>query len=427
MLGASLSGDAAVRLALALGHEVRVYDLDPSRVEAHRRAGRDVATGEPESALFEGVDVIVTSPGIPEHSTVIQMALESGVDLWSEIEFAARHTKAPYVAVTGTNGKTTTTVAAARMLQASDVTALAVGNVGAPLSDAALAKDPLVVETSSFQLRFIDTFRPSAAAILNIAPDHLDWHGTMEAYVAAKARITEHQGPDDVLVIDPDDEVTTAAVRHTAARIVAASGVRRPARGNGPEGDAVFIDGHEFARPDIDRTFLYDLVVAGTLALHLGATPEGIDSVLTGFVAGRHRREVVGTWDGVVWVDDSKATNPHAAAAAIGAHRSVVLIAGGRNKGLDLTPIAEPASLRHVVAIGEAADELALVVDPGRMSIAGSMADAVAIAAGVAVTGDTVLLAPACASFDMFDDYGARGDAFAAEARRVHERARGGV
>ncbi len=422
-----MSGDAAVRLALSLGHGVRVYDLDPTRVEDHRTAGREVVSGEPEPSLFAGIDVIVTSPGIPEHSDVIQLGLASGVDLWSEIEFAARHTRAPYAAVTGTNGKTTTTVAAAEMLHASGVAAHAVGNVGAAMSDAATSGDPLVVETSSFQLRFIDTFRPSAAAILNIAPDHLDWHRTMEAYVAAKARITEHQGSEDVLVIDPDDEVTGAAVRHTAARIVLASGSRRPEGGNGPAGASLFVGGHEFARPEIDPSFLYDLVVAATLALHLGATPEGVDTVLSGFVAGRHRREVIGVWDGVAWVDDSKATNPHAAAAAVAAFPSVVLIAGGRNKGLDLAPVASPRSLRHVVAIGEATAELAAVIDPERFSIAGSMAEAVEIAAGLAVEGDTVLLAPACASFDMFEDYGARGDAFAAEARHVHERARGGV
>jgi UDP-N-acetylmuramoylalanine--D-glutamate ligase len=426
VLGASVSGDAAVRLATELGHDVRVYDVDPARVSPHAAAGRDVASGDPVPSLFEGVDVVVTSPGVPEGSDAVQLALRSGCELWSEIEFAARHTTGRYAAITGTNGKSTATVAAADMLRASGVSARAVGNVGIAMSDAARSGDTLVVETSSFQLRFIDTFHPAAASILNIAPDHLDWHGTMEAYVSAKARITENQRAADLLVIDPDDLFSQTAVTATHARVVHASGHRRPPGGNGPDGDVLFIDGYELPRPDLDPSYLYDLIVAGTVALHMGGRPEGVAAVIDTFQPGSHRRQIVGAWEGIAWVDDSKATNPHAAAAAVAAYPSVVLIAGGRNKGLDLSPIATVPSLRHVVAIGEAREELAALIPPSAFTPADSMAAAVAIAAAEAESGDTVLLAPACASFDMFDDYGARGDAFAAEARRVNEQTRGG-
>ena len=425
-MGASVSGDAAVRLATEVGHDVRVYDLDPARVAAHREAGREVASGDPAPSLFDGVDVVVTSPGIPERSDAVQLAVRSGCDVWSEIEFAARHTAGSYAAITGTNGKSTTTVAAADMLRASGVAARAVGNVGVAMSDAARSGDTLVVETSSFQLRFIDTFRPAAASILNIAPDHLDWHGTMDAYVSAKARITENQGAGDLLVVDPDDPITSTAVAGTRARVVHASGHRRPPGGNGPDGAGLFIDGHELPRPDLDPSYLYDLIVAGTVALHMGGTPEGITTVVDAFQPGSHRRQIVGVWEGISWVDDSKATNPHAAAAAAAAYPSVVLIAGGRNKGLDLSPVTAAASLRHVIGIGEARKELAALLAPDVFTPADSMAAAVAIAAALAESGDTVLLAPACASFDMFDDYGARGDAFAEEARRVNEQRTGG-
>jgi UDP-N-acetylmuramoylalanine--D-glutamate ligase len=426
VLGASISGAAAIRLAERQGYEVAVYDADPTKVVDYAARGLETGSGELDAATVVGADVVVTSPGIPEHGRAIQTVLKTGVPLWSELEFAARHTSSPIAAITGTNGKTTTTVAAAEMLTASGVPAVAVGNVGQAMSDAP-EDTTLVVEASSFQLRFIDTFRPDAAAVLNIAPDHLDWHQTMDAYVAAKARITENQGADDIVVVDPDDPVAMSAVVSSNARVVAASGVRHPSGGNGPSGDVVHIGGNTLPRPRLDASYLFDLVVAGTLALHLGGNADGVATTMESFATGRHRREVIGVWGDVVWVNDSKATNPHAAATAVSAYPSVVLIAGGRNKGLDLSPIVVPPSLRHVIGIGEAADELRELVSAERFTPASSMAAAVAIAAELAGPGDTVLLAPACASFDMFDNYLARGDAFAEEARRAHEHITGGV
>ena len=427
ILGAAVSGKAAMRLASRLGDEVFLYDADPETL-----VGVDAgatASGPFEATLLDGVDVVVASPGISEHSHAIQTVLRAEVALWSEIELASHHLDTPLAAITGTNGKTTTTVAAAEMLVASGIAARAVGNVGDPLSDEVGSHhDALVVEASSFQLRFIDTFHPVAAAVLNVAPDHLDWHDSMDAYVAAKARITENQVSDDIIVFDPDDAGSLAAVAASNATRIPVSGSRRPDGGNGPAGNHLHIAEHVMVRPDLDDAFLFDLTVAGTLALRMGASPEGVEAVIAGFTSGIHRRQVIGIWHDVVWINDSKATNPHAAAAAVRAYESVVLIAGGRNKGLDLAPVVEPQSLRHVVAIGEAAAELADLVPQARFTPAATMTDAVAIAATIAVAGDTVLLAPACASFDMFVDYAERGDVFAAEARRLHDsNIRGGI
>ena len=183
--------------------------------------------------------------------------------------------------------------------------------------------------------------------------------------------------------------------------------------GNGPRGDELVVGDYVFARPQhLDVAFTLDMVAAATIATHLGATAAGVASVIEGFVPEVHRRTVVGTWRDVTWVNDSKATNPHAAVAAAAAYPSIVLIAGGRNKGLDLAALPQVASVRAVIGLGEAAAELAAATDPDRFHGAGSLEDAIAKAEKLAIAGDTVLLAPGCASFDMFDDYKERGRIF---------------
>ena len=270
----------------------------------------------------------------------------------------------------------------------------------------------VVIEASSFQLRFIETFHPAAAAILNIAPDHLDWHRDLDEYFAAKQRIFENQGPADILVYDADDEGATSAVAGAPVRCIPVSGARIPPGGYGPAGEHLVLGGGVVPRPDLDRAYTMDLIAAATLASHLGATIGGIETTISTFVPARHRRSVVGEWNGVTWVNDSKATNPHAAMAAVAAFDSVVLIAGGRNKGLDLAPLSTAPSVRRIVGIGEAAAELEAASQPGRFAAARDLRDAVATADRSALPGDTVLLAPGCASFDMFESYAQRGDEF---------------
>ena len=413
ILGAAVSGRAAAGLALRLGHDVTAYDRDDRAAESLRALGVPCASGQWDVDLLNGVDVVVTSPGVPEHAPPIVDSIEAGIEVWSELEFGARHTTAPLLAVTGTNGKTSAVTAAALMLEASGAKVCAAGNIGTALSDVAADPwDTIVVEASSFQLRFTDTFHPSGAAILNVAPDHLDWHGTFEAYLAAKSRITANQGPGDILVVESDDAGAMSAAEGTAAAILPVSGSRLPEGGAGVANATVVAAGFSFPVPDLDTDFLADVIAAAALAGHGGATKEGIAEGMSSFRPGAHRRTTVGTWGDVRWVDDSKATNPHATVAAAAAYPSVVLIAGGRNKGLDLAPLENLPTVISVVTFGEAAGELARFVTSKMVTAARSIDDAVRKADAIARPGDTVLLAPACASFDMFSGYAERGDAF---------------
>ncbi|HSQ36852.1 MAG TPA: UDP-N-acetylmuramoyl-L-alanine--D-glutamate ligase [Acidimicrobiia bacterium] len=422
VIGAAVSGRAALRLLEADGYEVVVYDADPAAL-ADLGAGRRVHGGSWDPALLAGMDLVVTSPGVPPDSPPLADALSSGIPLWGELELASRHLAVPLLAVTATNGKTTITQMATAMLAASGRRAAAMGNIGTPLSEAVGGDwDALVVEASSFQLRFVESFHPQAAVLLNVAPDHLDWHGSFASYLAAKARIHRNQGERDLLVFDEEDPGAREAIASARSRRWPVSGTRRPPAGSGPEGGrlwlgdvAVNLDGV----PSADPTFLIDAAAAGTAALAVGASTEGIEAALREFHPPSHRRQLVGTWGGVAWVDDSKATNPHAAVAAIRAYRSVILIAGGRNKGLDVAAIVAEPGLRHVIGIGEAGPEMAAAARSG--SLAADLAEAVAVADRLALPGDTVLLAPGCASFDMFRSYAHRGEVFAATVRRRKE------
>lgn len=433
VLGAAVSGVAAARLARRLGHSVTVYDERPQQLESVAADGFATIAGSWDPITLHGVDLVVTSPGIPERARPIVETFESGIPLWSEIEFAWRHlgSEVTVVAVTGTNGKTTVTSLIAEMLVASGIDAVAVGNIGTPLADAVGTDLAVaVVEVSSFQLRYSDSFRPDVAVVTNIASDHLDWHGNFERYLDAKIRVVSNQEPEDVLIYCSDDA--------GAARLAA----RAPGRTLRVSGEAVSIDGYgvdhaagtlnldTFSVP-LDRllvsdtAFLVDLGLAAAAAGRLGASPEAVIRVAERFEPGAHRRTVVGEMGGVRFVDDSKATNPHAALAAIRSYPSVVLIAGGLAKGLDVTPLATEPNVRAVVAIGESSPVL-LAAAGERGIAASSMAEAVEKAAQVAVAGDVVLLAPGCASFDMFDSYGHRGDVFAAEVAAMGHATPGG-
>ena len=412
VLGAGVSGKAAARLARRLGYDVEVYDERAAAVTPLMMKSFTVHSGSWTSRLLRDIDLVVASPGIPEHALPIRDSLRTGLPLWSELEFAARRLEAPYVAVTGTNGKTTTASAAAQMLARSGLRATAAGNIGTALSDVVDDTwDVLVIEASSFQLRFTETFHPLAAAILNIAPDHLDWHGSYEAYVAAKAAITANQESGDLLVYNADDEDATRIALTSAARLQPIVTDASGDAGWGPDGARLALGDHMVALPDVPTGLALDLTAAAALALDRGGTLEAIGNVVEGFEPPDHRHRTVGVWDGVTWINDSKATNPHAAVAAAAAHDSVVLIAGGRNKGLDLAPLATVESVRLILAIGEAAAEL-LEAAPGRTRVVDTMDDAVKAADEAAQPGDTVLLAPGCASFDMFDSYEHRGREF---------------
>lgn len=412
VLGTGLSGYAALRLLRHTGEEFRLFD------ESGKTSVDGVAVAGPvwEPSILDDVDRVVASPGFAEHSKPISDALERGIPVVSEPELAFGHLSMPVVAVTGTNGKTTVTRLIHEMCVVSGHRSVAAGNIGLPLSDIIEDDyDVAIVELSSFQLRFIRRFRPRVSVIVNIAEDHLDWHTDRESYVAAKARIVENQTFHDRVVFNADEPTVVEIAAGSSARQTAVSTLN-PNTEYAIRNGALWFG--SFAVPTSELrvsgdAFFMDLLLAGAAALAAGASSEAVESVVRAFVPGTHRRTLVGTSGGVAFVNDSKATNPHAAVAAIGSFPSVVLIAGGLAKGLDLSPLVSHPHVRHVFAIGEASAAL-VAADSSRVTAASDLEEAIREAAAMATKGDTVLLAPGCASFDMFASYKARGDAFTA-------------
>jgi UDP-N-acetylmuramoylalanine--D-glutamate ligase len=433
VLGFGVSGRAAVRALLEEGASVRVSEARPATELAPWDGPEvEVESGGHRPEHLDGASLVVASPGIPPSAEVIGWAERRGLPIVSELELGARLCSVPYLAVTGTNGKTTTTELLAAMLRAGGLAAKACGNVGYPFSAAAREPDldALVVECSSFQLALQTSLHPRVSVLLNLAPDHLDWHGSFEAYAAAKARVYARQTEVDGHVGNRDDP-RAAAVSERAPCRVRWFGAGEP---DGP-GDTGVIFGlvtlgrHRRDVRGLGRSPLappsvaLDGAAAAAAAIDFGIRRGAVGEAIDRFVPLPHRGTVVAEASGVRYVDDSKATNPHAALAALEGARDTVLIAGGLAKGVDLSPLAAAApGLTAVVAIGEAAPELVRVfrgLVP--VEVAGSIEDAVRMAATLAVPGGTVLLAPAAASQDMFRDYRERGERFAAAARSVAE------
>jgi UDP-N-acetylmuramoylalanine--D-glutamate ligase len=373
--------------------------------------------------LVDAADVVLPGPGVRFRHPSIQLAMETGTPLWTELELAARWDDRPVVAVTGTNGKTTVTTLIAEMLSAAGRRVALAGNNDLPLVDA-LDHDVelFVVEASSFRLQFTETFRPDVACWLNFAEDHLDWHPSMEHYAAAKALIWRQQRPDDIAVVNvEDDEVMRWAA--SAPSTLTTFGLER--------GDVRIGSGRLVARgaeiaavDDLPRRLTHDLanaLAASACAIGAGVDPAVCGDVLRAFRGLPHRVALVGESGGVRWYDDSKATTPASVVAAVKAFPSVVLIAGGRNKGLDLTVLRDVGDrIRAVVAIGEAAPLVADVfAGVAPVTEAASMDDAVKRAADAAQAGDAVVLSPGCASYDWYRSYGERGDDFTRAVREL--------
>lgn len=448
VVGLAVTGDALVRHLTRRGDHVIVVEDAPgpgpeyaARAQHARAAGADVV--ERPSAAREGslaavADLVVPSPGVPERHPAITAARRAGVPVRSEVDLAAelvqRANGPALAAVTGTNGKTTVTTLTAAMLTAAGVRAVTAGNIGRPLLEAVEDDiDVVVAEVSSFQLNFAtDAFRPRAAALLNLGSDHLDWHRTFDAYARAKSHVFAHQQGDDLLVFNADDPVVAglaAEARGRRAPFSVAPGAASGYRVLDTAGGQMLVttdDAELVALETLPRRTPPDVanaLAASALAIDLGADIESVRDTLTGFSGLAHRMQVVTERAGVRYVDDSKATNVHATVAAVGGLDHVVLLAGGRNKGLDLGELRTLAPrLRAVVAIGEATDEVAEAfagITP--VVVATSMRDAVRAARDLAEPGDTVLLSPACASFDWYPSYSARGDDFAREVRGLVE------
>lgn len=437
VIGCAHTGEAVTVRLRTEGTAVTVVEEHPAATPVYRdRVARLRALGaevheapEPAEAraLAAAADLVVPSPLVAPRHPLVVAARAAGVPVRSEIDLAFDRTEVPIVAVTGTNGKTTVTSLITDLLAASGRRAVAAGNIGRPLIEAVgdPELDVLVAEVSSYQLEFASRFRPRVAVLLAITPDHLDWHGDFDAYAAAKARITSRQEPDDLLVFDADSATATAVAVASRARCLGVS-VLPDAAGCARvvDGDLVAADGTVLAPvASLRRSLAHDLtnaLAAATAAAGIGATAAGIRAGLAAYETMPHRVALVGESGGVRWYDDSKATNPDATVRAVSSFPTVVLLAGGRNKGLDLSVLADQAErLRGVVAFGEAGPEVAAAFDGTSIPIVtvATVPEAVTVAATMARSGDAVLLSPACASFDAYTGYAARGDDFAAAVR----------
>lgn len=433
VVGLASSGMAAALAMAARGAAVLVTESRPREEVAEEArqleaAGLRVAAGGHRPSDLEEADLVVTSPGVPDGAPVLMWARKRGIPIWSELELGSRLARCPYVAVTGTNGKTTTTEMIAGAMRATGLDAISCGNVGYPFSVAAGEEHAaLSVEVSSFQLRFHRSLHPRVSVLLNLAPDHLDWHGTFEAYRDSKRRIFELQRGGDVHVGNRDDAQAAEVSREASCRLVWFT-LAEPR-----DGEVGYVGGHLVSRLDEERDLgpmpwqapwlQANVAAAAAAAISFGLHTEEVAETLPRFRPLPHRGDLVAEIGGVRFVDDSKATNPHAALASIQGHERVVLIAGGLSKGVDLAPLASAAPrIEAVVAIGEAAKEVASVFEGlAPVRLASSIDEAVAQAFDLAQAGRTVLLAPACASQDMFTDYAERGERFAAAARAVED------
>ncbi len=434
VFGMGVSGEAVARHLRDRGARVIAADDRPSPKAAERAAAAGAplvaAPGEAElRRLIAAADVVVPTPAVPETHRLFALAAELGKPVRSEVELAGRWARRPIVAITGTNGKTTVTELVAAMLAASGRRSVAAGNIGLPLADGVRRDvDVIVAEVSSFQLHSTDSFHPGVAVWLNFAPDHLDWHADLESYARAKARVWAHQEGSDVAVVNADDPVVTRWAAGAPARVVTFGVAAADADYHVADGELRGPDGFALPLSAMHRTLPHDVanaLAASAAARAAGATGDGVATALADRRDdGAHRVALVGEHAGVRWYDDSKATNPHATAAALRGFDSVVLIAGGRNKGLDLAALAPDAAgrVRAVVGVGEAGPEVAEALrSVSYVHITNTMQEAVAAAAELAQPGDAVLLSPACASFDQYRNYAERGDDFARLARALME------
>ncbi|MEX5214833.1 MAG: UDP-N-acetylmuramoyl-L-alanine--D-glutamate ligase [Nitrospiraceae bacterium] len=449
VVGLARSGVAAARLLARIGARVTVADRKDER-ELHEVLGQldreqvALALGAQYERAFQQADLVVISPGVPTHAPVLEAVRRRGIRVIGELELASRLLSVPIVAVTGTNGKSTTVTLIGKFLQESGKQAFVGGNLGTAVSEAALAgldaderrgagRSPyevIVAEVSSFQLETIERFQPWIAALLNITTDHMDRYDSIDDYVRAKCRIFENQNATDYAVINLDDPRVAAIGRTVRAHGVGFT--RRQTMQTTSTGGA-FLDGEEVivsldgrrrtiaSRSEIRLLGTHNVenvLAAATIGLLCGCELDAMRRVLRSFSGLEHALELVREINGVRFVNDSKGTNVDATVKALESlDQPIWLIAGGKDKGGDLARLREPIArkAKGVVLIGEAAPLIAAAIRPyDRIRRAASLQEAVRLAAEQAEAGDIVLLSPACASFDMFADYQDRGRQFKA-------------
>lgn len=436
IIGAARSGIASAEYLLSIGKEIVVSDMNTKvaeKVEAQLgHASVSYVWGQQPDVAALRPTLIVMSPGVPLSIPPVQQARELGIPVISEPELAFRYSEVPFVAITGTNGKTTTTTLTAVLLEKEGRKVVAGGNIGLPLISQCpqMTRDDIVVaEMSSFQLESVDSFRPKVAVVMNLTPDHLDRHKTMEAYAAAKANIFKNQTAEDFLLLNKDDAIVAKMAETAKSRVYFFSQKEILEEGIWLEDGKLMFCLEKGQAPEalipaseigiVGSHNWQNAMAASLAALLMGQSPAVIAERLRAFKGVAHRMEPVATIDGVLYVNDSKGTNPDSTEKALGSYgeRPIVLIAGGRNKGSDmaiLVPLMR-AHCRGVVLVGEATPDFVDAfqrTDYTDYVCAASFEDAVAKARDMAQSGDVVLLSPACASWDMFDNFEQRGDLF---------------
>jgi UDP-N-acetylmuramoylalanine--D-glutamate ligase len=448
VIGLARSGIAAAEFLARRGASVVATDTKAESelgeaASRLRALGVGLELGAHRAETFTRASMVVVSPGVPWERPELVAARAAGVPVIAEMELAFRHLEGRVAAVTGTKGKSTTTAALGAMLREAGFDARVGGNIGAPLVglvEGSTKATTFAVEVSSFQLEGTVRFRPHVAVWLNLSPDHLDRHPSLEAYVAAKARVFANQGPEDWAVVNADDPVVLQQARAARSRQLLFRVTGEPL----PSGDGAFFEG-DLARLRLDgrlETLFVkddvvlpgahlrgDLLVAAAAARLLGAPCDAIARAVRAFRGAEHVLEHVATIDGVSYYNDSKATNVEAALRSLQAFdRPVLLVLGGRYKGGDFGLLAPELRVhgRRVLAIGETRERVrAALGDAAPVEPCASLHEAVVRARAAAQPGDVVLLAPACSSFDMFADYADRGRAFKAEVLRLAEAVRG--
>lgn len=426
VLGLGKSGRAAARLLAHCGAYVTAFDEAPGAQPTDGAHGVEVRRADPDPlASLRGLDLIVTSPGLDPRTPLFRAAVASGVPIIGEIELAFTVSDRPVVAITGTNGKSTTTELTAAALNACGTRTVAAGNIGLPYSDVILdepALDLVTLEISSFQVEHIRTFRPRVAAWLNFAPDHLDRYASLAEYRAAKLHVFDHQTRDDFAVVNAEDaelplharRSTFSAQRADADFTLAGGMIRYRGQSVLAQSDTQLPGPHNAE----------NMMACLGIVAALGRPLEPAAAALAAYAPLAHRCELVREWRGIRFINDSKATNLDSMEKAVLAQPAgIVLIAGGKNKGIDYSPMRDfiAARVHHVVVMGELS---AHIEDAwGRhvpcLHAGRSFERAVELATGAAQPGDTVLLSPGTSSFDMFRDYADRGDQFRQLVQRL--------
>jgi UDP-N-acetylmuramoylalanine--D-glutamate ligase len=442
VVGLARTGIATALFCAARGVNVTATDTRGegeigAEIATLRAAGAALELGGHREQTFLQQDLIIPSPGVPADAPLLQAARVKGVSIWSEIELAYRFRMGKLIGITGSNGKTTTTSLVEHILRGASYSTILAGNIGTPLISCVdrMTHDTVtVVELSSFQLELIQSFRTDISVFLNLTPDHLDRHHSLDSYAAAKARIFENQGEEDFAILNADDPATTP-LAPTRPRVYWFSRNQRAAQGAFLRGDDIVFrnEGKEevvLKREEVPLPGNHNLenVLAAIAATRIaGASAKAVGDGVRSFTGVEHRLEFVSEINGVRYYNDSKATNVDATLKALESFPGrILVILGGKDKGSDYTLLQTPLRERAILAllIGAAADKIAGQID-GAVAIerAGTLDHAVEIASQAARPGDVVLLAPACASFDQFENYEHRGRVFKALVRELQQRA----